>query len=442
MKEYNLAYASAGDVTINTGDTAWMMCAAALVMLMTPALGFFYGGLVRHKNILMLIIQCYAIFAAVGIVWALLGYSLAFGDTVGHFIGGSNFMGLSNVGLQPYVDAPTVPGLVFFFFQLCACAITPALVIGAPAERLSLIPSVLFSCFWVILVYCPVCHWVFHGEGWLKEFGARDFAGGMVVHMTAGYSAITMAVFSGKRNISPETRNAKVGLGPHNVSYAVLGAALLWFGWFGYNGGASFGANWGATLAIASTNLSASAGGLSWTILEYIIEHKTSASGIATGTVCGLIAMTPGSGFCPVWASIIIGFIGGACSYGVKRLSEHLHFADDTLDVFACHGICGTWGTFATGLFASKSNSPGDSDGLFLGGGFTLLGYQLTGIAIVAFYSIAMTSIMCFTMRMMGVLRVKPEDEERGLDLSVLHEYAYLSVADVQGDTKVLIGPS
>ena len=436
MSVNNPVGSSVSVLNISAGDTAWVLCSAALVMLMTPALGFFYGGLVRHKNILSLIIQCYAIFAAISILWALVGFSLGFGHTSSHFLGDSTYFALRNVGWEPYIDAPTVPGIAFFFFQLCACAITPALVVGAPAERFTLVSSVIFSCVWVILVYCPVCHWVFHEEGWLRELGAKDFAGGMVVHMTAGYSALIMAIITGKRNVPPGTQGGKFTLGPHNASYSVLGAALLWFGWFGYNGGGAFSANWQAALAIASTNLSASAGGLSWTILEYFNEGRMSATGIATGTVCGLIAMTPGCGFCPAWSSLIIGLLGGAFSYGVKRLSEHLHLVDDTLDVFACHGICGTWGVFATGLFASKADTPGGVDGAFFGRG-VMLGYQIAGILSVAIYSMVLTAIIGYAMKFAKILRASSEDEEKGLDLSVHQEPAYVTVADMQRTTSL-----
>ncbi len=408
---------------IDAGDTAWVMAAACLVMLMTPALGFFYGGLVRQKNILTLLIQCYAIFAAVGIVWALLGFSLTFGGTSGHFIGDSHYFGLRNLDKEPYPDAPTIPCLVFFFFQLCACAITPALIVGSPAERFGLIPSVVFSCVWVIMVYCPVGHWVFHEEGWLKKWGAKDFAGGMVVHMTAGYSALAMAFLSGKR------KQSSGPMMPHNISYSVLGAALLWFGWFGYNGGGAFAANAQAGLAIVSTNLSASTGALGWAIIDYKFNKKVSALGIATGSVCGLIAMTCGCGFCESWSSLIIGLLGGMFSNLFVKLRESYHLFDDALDVFGCHGICGTWGVFATGLWASAS-TPGMTNGAFYNRG-ELLGYQIVGILVVAGYSFVMTLILGFAMKYAGILRVSEEAEEKGLDLSTYGEPAYVVYAEV-----------
>ena len=409
---------------ISEADTAWVMISGCLVMLMTPALGFFYGGLVRQKNILTLIIQCFAILAAISIVWALLGYSLAFGETCGHFIGDATYFGLRNVGEAPYHDAPTIPSIVFFFFQLCACAITPALIVGAPAERFSLMPSVFLSCIWVLVVYCPICHWVFHAKGWLRELGARDFAGGMVVHMSAGFSALAMALLVGKRK---PTSGAAV---PHNISYSILGAALLWFGWFGYNGGAAFGANWQAGLAIVNTNLSASTAAFSWAAVDYLYTKKISALGMATGAVCGLIAMTCGCGFCPAWSSLIIGTLGGIFSNLFVKLREHHHLFDDTLDVFGCHGICGTWGVFATGLFASASDSPGKTDGAFFGRG-VLLGYQVAGIVVVAAYSFGLTILIGLLMKVMGILRTSDEAEEKGLDLVIHNENAYIVISQM-----------
>ena len=410
-------------MNIDAGDTAWVLAAACLVMLMTPALGFFYGGLVRHKNILTLLIQCYAIFAAVSIIWALLGYSLTFGESSGHFIGDSHYFALRNIGMEPYIEAPTIPGMVFFFFQLCACAITPALIVGAPAERFGLIPAVLFSCVWVIMVYCPIGHWVFHEHGWLKELGAKDFAGGMVVHMSAGYSALAMAFLSGKRK---ESNGVPA---PHNISYSILGAALLWFGWFGYNGGGAFAANLQAGLAIVSTNLAASTGGLGWAMIDYAYTRKVSPLGIATGSVCGLIAMTCGCGFCPAWSSLLIGLIGGVLSSLFCKLREHYHLFDDSLDVFGCHGVCGTWGVFATGLWAS-ADTPGNTNGAFYGRGI-LLGYQLAGIVTVALYSFALTLVIGTAMKYAGILRVSEEEEEKGLDMVLYGEQAYVFVPDI-----------
>eukprot|EP01022_Parablepharisma_sp_SALTPOND_P016512 TRINITY_DN243_c0_g1_i1.p1 TRINITY_DN243_c0_g1~~TRINITY_DN243_c0_g1_i1.p1 ORF type:complete len:448 (+),score=34.91 TRINITY_DN243_c0_g1_i1:4989-6332(+) len=406
---------------LNAGDTAWILVAAAMVMLMTPALGFFYGGLVRRKNILHLIMQCYIIFAAISIIWALLGYSLMFGESKGHFIGDSHYFALRNVNEQPYPEAPTVPGVVFFFFQLCACAITPALIVGGLAERFGLISSVIFSCVWVIIVYCPVGHWVFHEEGWLKELGAKDFAGGMVVHMTAGFSTLAISIVANKRREPKEHTDA---FGAHNVSYTILGAALLWFGWFGYNGGAAFSAGWQTGVSIINTNLAAATGGLGWGIIDYIYKKQVTASGFAIGTVCGLIAMTAGCGFCPMWSSLLIGLLGGIFSHLVVNLREHYHLFDDTLDVFGCHGICGTWGVFAAGLWAS-ADTPGRVDGAFYGNG-KLLGYQLAGIAAVAAYSFVLTFVLAFAMKFAGILTVSEADEKEGLDRKTYGEEVYV----------------
>ena len=406
---------------INGADTAWVMISACLVMLMTPALGFFYGGLVRQKNILTMIIQCFAILAAIGIVWAILGFTLAFGDSCGHMIGNLKHIFLAGVGLEPYHDAPTIPLLAFFFFQLFACAITPALIVGGPAERFALMPSVIFSCVWVLLVYCPLCHWVFHSDGWLNMIGAKDFAGGMVVHMSAGFSTVAMSLLVGPRK---QTSGAT---GPHNISYAVLGAALLWFGWFGYNGGAAFAANSRAALAVTSTNLSASTAAFSWAAVDYFYTKKISAAGMATGSVAGLIAMTCGCGFCPVWSSLIIGTLGGIFSNLFVRLREEHHLVDDTLDVFGCHGVCGTWGVFATGLFASAGVYRESVDGLFFGRPIQL-GYQMAGIVMVAVYSFGVTVLIGIGMKALGILRASDEDEEKGLDLATYNENAYIVI--------------
>lgn len=415
--------AKSGTTEINAGDTAWVMAAACLVMLMTPALGFFYGGLVRQKNILNMLIQCYAIFAAVGIIWALLGFSLAFGkESSGHFIGDSHYFALRNLDKEPHHDAPTIPAYLFFFFQLCACAITPALIVGGPAERFALLPSILLSCVWVIVVYCPVAHWVFHPEGWLKEWGAKDFAGGMVVHMTAGFSALALAFIF-------EKRKSSANMVPHNATYSILGAALLWFGWFGYNGGGAFAANTQAALAIVSTNLAASTGAFGWAIIDYAFHKKISAVGIATGSVCGLIAMTCGCGFCPAWSSLIIGLLGGIFSNLFVKLREAYHLFDDALDVFGCHGICGTWGVFATGLWAS-ADTPGLTNGAFYNRG-ELLGYHIVGILVVAAYSFVLTFIIGYAMKFAGILQVNAETEEKGLDIACYGETAYIVYAEV-----------
>jgi Amt family ammonium transporter len=410
---------SGGVSAINGADTVWVMVSSAMIMLMTPSLGFFYAGLVRQKNILAMLIQCYAIFASVSIIWGLLGFSLVFGETRGHFIGSSKYFGLDNLWDSQFEEAPTVPGLAFFFFELAACAITPALIIGASAERLSTLASLLFSCIWVIVVYCPIAHWVWKIGGWLEELGARDFGGGLPVHMSAGYAAIALSLVIGKRK---ETSGEMI---PHNVSYVVLGAMLLWFGWFGYNGGSSFAANAQAALAIANTNMSSCAAGLSWGILEYIFKKKVTVSGIATATVCGLIAITPGSGFCPVWSSLIIGFLGGIFSFFFIKFREHYHLFDDALDVAGCHGVCGTWGVFATGLFADMPNAKG----LFYGE-TKLFTSHLCGIVVVASYSFIFTYIICFILNLLGFLRTTEEGEEKGIDIVEHNERSYIIVQD------------
>lgn len=409
---------------VSPADTAWVLIAATLVMLMTPALGFFYGGLVRQKNVLSLIIQCFGIFAAMSIVWAILGFSLAFGPSGNAFIGNFDFFWLRNVGLTPIEDAPTIPAVVFCFFGLCACAIAPALVIGATAERLNFINSVIFSALWVIFIYCPIVHWVWGKGGWIGAMGGLDFGGGMPVHMAAGFSALAAAMIIGKREGEHEQMKAS------NVSYVVLGAALLWFGWFGYNGGSAFGAKPQAGLAVLNTNLSCATGTLGWAIIDYMFTKKISAMGLAVGSVAGLIAMTAGCGFCPPSASLIIGLVGGIASNLVARFREHIwEKADDALDVFACHGVCGTWGVFATGLWADPKYNKGT--GLF-SGGMKLFGCQITGIIVVALYSFFVTTLICTFMKKFGMLRASEKDEALGLDYSDHGEVAYAIVSKVE----------
>ncbi len=411
---------------ISGADTAWVLISATLVMIMTPALGFFYAGLVRQKNVLSLLIQCFGIFAAISIVWAVIAFSLTFGPSDSPFIGNLHFFWLRNVGLTPLEDAPTIPGVVFCFFELCACAIAPALVIGASAERLNFISSIIFSCLWVLLIYSPIAHWVWGHGGWIKSMGGFDFGGGMPVHMAAGYSALALAIVLGKRNGDHERMKAS------NITYVVLGAAVLWFGWFGYNGGSELDSKPQAGLAILNTNISCATGVLGWGIIDYLYNKKVSAMGLAVGSVAGLIAMTAGCGFCPPSASLIIGFVGGVASNLVARIRETIwDKVDDALDVFACHGVCGTWGVFATGLWADANY--GKANGLFAGSP-SLVGKQLAGIIVVALYSFGMTYAISTGMKSFGMLRATEKEEIDGLDMSDHNEQAYIVANQVCDD--------
>jgi len=402
---------------IDTGDTAWSAVSCTYMMLMTPAVGILYGGLLRQKNLLTLLVQSMAIFSVTTITWSLLGYSLAFGTSKGGFIGGSNYFGFQDVGYVPMSQAPTIPGVLFFFYQLCACAVTPAIAVGSAGERFSIIPSLIFTFVWILTVYCPVTHWLW-GYGWLNTLGAIDYAGGAVVHMAAGYTSLALSLAIGKRN---ESADKPV---PHNNSYAFLGITLLWFGWFGFNGGSAFAANYQASLAIVSSNISAAAASLSWTLTDYIFDKKIHLMSFVLGAGSGLISITPGSGYCSLWASSIIGLIGGIFSALFTRFKEHYKLYDDAADVFSAHGVCGTWGVFAVGLWA-KATEDG-VDGGFYGRGIQL-GYQMATIITVGPYCFVLSYVIASVMKHLGWLRVGAEEEELGLD-RIYGEYGYTIV--------------
>ena len=401
---------------IDTGDTAWMAVACTLMMLMTPAVGILYAGLVQQKNMLTVLVQSFVVFALVGVEWSLLGFSLAFGDTCGHFIGNSKYFALQNVGASPLPPAPSIPGLMYFLYQLCACAVTPAIMLGSAAERLALLPGLLLVAVWTLIVYCPVAHWVW-GDGWLKNLGAIDYAGGLVVHACAGYSALGLAFA-----IGPRVAN---NVSSHNNSYVVIGTTLLWFGWFGFNGGSAYAADGSAALAIVGTNLAASAGCLAWGLVDYILARKLSLVGLTVGAGCGLIAMTPGSGYCPAWSGLIIGAVGGALSNLYSRFKKHHDCYDDAADVFPAHGISGTWGVLAAGLWAKASD--GNVDGAFFGRP-VVLGYQLAGVLAVGGYCFSLTFGLAYILRLLGWLRVTPEEEAIGLDFALYEEHGYVIV--------------
>jgi Amt family ammonium transporter len=413
---------------INSGDTAWVLISGALVMLLAPSLGFFYGGLVRQKNILSTIMQAYAIYAVCGIVWALLGFSLAFGPTSGHFIGDSTYFGMRNINDQPLDYAPTVPGMAFFFLQQGFCNITPPLAMGGPAERFSMITSCLFSAIWIIIVYCPLAHWIWADGGWARNMGAIDFAGGTAVHMSAGWAALILSLVIGKRKDDSVIK-------PPNASFTVLGAGLLWWGLFGFNGGSAGMGNYQASLAVNNTNIAASTAAIGWAIIDYLHDKHTSGSGIAIGSVCGLIAITPGSGYVVPWSSFIIGFVGGIISNYMTRLRIKTKYVDDALDVFACHGATGTWGVFALGLFADNSNLPSGRMGAFFGDGYTLA-YEICIICTCIGWTCFWTFVIAYTMKHYGLLRISPEAEETGLDLWELEEQVYVVVPALEGDAK------
>jgi Amt family ammonium transporter len=406
---------------MGAGDIAWVSVATGLVMLMTPALGFFYAGLVRKKNLVSTLAQCMVIFAVVSLVWTLWGYSLSFGTSVNGVIGDLSFFGLNNI--EPTTVgryAPYIPELLYFAFELMFAAIAPALIIGAFAERIRFSSLLVFTVLWSTLIYSPIAHWVWNTGGWLHSLGAIDFAGGVVVHVAAGLSALAATLVVGRRKDFDKRREFK----PSNIPYVLLGTALLWFGWFGFNGGSAFAANEWAVSAIVATTLSAAAAMVSWMIVDWVMKGKPSAVGIAVGSVCGMVAITPASGYVSVPAAIIIGLVAGVVSNLVSNWRIARTKLDDALDVFACHGVGGIWGSIATGLFASKRINPTGNDGLFYGNP-SLLVSQLIAVAAVGAFAFIGSYALLRLIKIFLPLRVSQEEEEIGLDSSQHGEEAY-----------------
>jgi Amt family ammonium transporter len=421
---------------LDSGDTAWVLASAALVMLMTPGLAFFYGGLVREKNAIATMMQSFVIIALVSVIWVLWGYSLAFGPDHGGFIGDLSWFGLRTVGGEPAPYAPTVPHLAYMAFQMMFAIITPALITGAFAERAKFSTFLVFTALWLTLVYAPVAHWVWAQNGWLGTLGglgAYDFAGGTVVHINSGLAALAAALAFGKR----------LGLGrmpmePHNVPYVVLGAALLWFGWFGFNAGSAVAAGASAANAFVVTNTAAAAAALAWLAMSWLYQGVPSVTGAATGAVAGLVAITPASGFVGAWdiadgyinilPAIIIGAGAGVICYGAARVKHWLDI-DDSLDVWAVHGMGGTWGALATGIFATSlvtqtAGFQGGIGGAIDGRPEQILA-QLAGIGATWGYSFVMTFVILKLLDWTMGLRVSPREELLGVDLAQHGERAY-----------------
>ncbi|MBA4391489.1 MAG: ammonia channel protein [Syntrophus sp. (in: bacteria)] len=404
---------------IDSGDTAWVLISTALVLLMTPGLAFFYGGMVGRKNVLGVLMQCFTILCIVSIQWVLYGYSLSFAPGSG-FWGGFSWSGLANVGFAPYKDyAATIPHQLFMAYQMMFAVITPALIIGAFAGRMKFSAFVIFTILWATFVYDPVCHWVWGVGGWLKDLGALDFAGGTVVHINAGIAALMTAIFIGKRN---GTTN-KVIL-PHNLPFTILGTALLWFGWFGFNAGSALGANELAVNAFVVTNTAAAAAGLTWALIDWIFNDKPTMLGTATGAVAGLVAITPAAGFVSALSAIIIGVLVSVFCYMAVTLIKPKFGYDDALDVFGVHCIGGIWGALATGLFASKAINPAGADGLFFGNPKQLL-VQAAAVGVTVVYSFVASYIIYKLIDVVMKVRVTKKDETIGLDLTQHHENAY-----------------
>jgi Amt family ammonium transporter len=406
---------------MDTGDVAWVLAATCLVMLMTPALGFFYGGLVRRKNLVSTIVQCMIIFAVVSLVWALWGYSLAFGPNIGGgIIGDLSNVGLNGVGAQPnMIYATTIPALLYFAFQLKFAAITPALIIGAFAERIRFKALLIFIVLWTTIIYAPIAHWVWGDGGWLKSMGVLDFAGGLVVHVSAGLSAVAAALMIGRRKDAKEAASQR----PNNIPYVILGAALLWFGWFGFNGGSALKADEIAVSALVVTNLAASASAVSWMLVDWTLKGKPSAVGIAVGAVAGMVAITPAAGYVSPGASIVIGLVAGILSNRVSNWRARTRL-DDSLDVFACHGAGAIWGLVATGLFASAALNSAGANGL-LKGNAHLLGVEVFAVVVVSTFAFFGSYALLKLINLFTPVRVSPTEEEAGLDISEFGEEAY-----------------
>ncbi len=402
---------------ISAGDTAWVLISSALVMLMTPGLAFFYGGMVRRKNILGVLMQCMGALALVSVLWVLYGYSLSFGKG-NAFIGGLDWAWLNGVGQDAYADySATIPHLAFMIFQAMFAIITPALIIGAFAERVKFSAFLLFTVLWLTFVYAPICHMVWAVGGWIRGMGALDFAGGTVVHINAGIAGLVTTLFIGKR----------IGIDKpslHNLPFVVLGGAMLWFGWFGFNAGSALAANGLAASAFVTTNTSAAMAAISWAALEWIFSGKPTMFGTVTGAVAGLVAITPAAGFVTVAGAVWIGLLVSVfCYFAVSVIKPKLGY-DDSLDAFGVHGIGGFWGAIATGIFATKAVNGAGADGLLMGNAAQVwIQFVAAGITVV--YCAIVTWIICFVVDKIVGLRVKQEEEVMGLDLTQHHERAY-----------------
>lgn len=405
---------------IDSGDTAWVLVSTALVLLMTlPGLALFYGGLVRRKNILGVLMQCAILLCAVSLQWVLWGYSLAFAPG-NWFIGSLQWLGLNGVGLSPYADySATIPHQLYMLFQMMFAVITPALIIGAFAERMKFSSFLVFSLLWATFVYDPVAHWVWGVGGWLRGMGALDFAGGTVVHINAGFAALVTALMIGKRK---GYDNAPVA--PHNLPFTVVGAGLLWFGWFGFNAGSALAANGLAVSAFLATNTAAAAAGFTWAMLEWIFSGKPTTLGVATGLVAGLVAITPASGFVGVIPAILIGVgVSLLCFYMVAVVKPKLGY-DDSLDAFGVHGMGGLFGALATGLFASTVVNPAGANGLLFGNP-KLMMTQLIAVSATVAYTVVGTAVLYKVVDLLLGMRVNEKQELEGLDLAQHHEGAY-----------------
>lgn len=412
--------AEAAPAKIDTGDTAFVLISAALVLLMTPALALFYGGMCRTKNVLSTIMQSFFIIGIISVQWVLFGYSLAFGPDISHFVGSLEWIGLNGVGNSPNADyAATIPHSAFMIFQGMFAVITPALITGAFAERMKFSAFAVFTVVWATLVYDPVAHWVWGVGGWLREMGVLDFAGGTVVHIISGVSGLVIALMIGKR----KGYGSEVML-PHHLPMTVLGAGLLWFGWFGFNAGSALGANEIASNAFVVTHVSAAAATVSWVLAEWLMHGKPTVLGAASGCIAGLVSITPAAGFVSPLSAVAIGLLGGViCYLSVSVVKAKLGY-DDSLDAFGVHGVGGAWGALATGLFASKAVNEAGADGLLFGNAAQFTN-QVIGVAASCLFAAVMTFVIIKIMGLVMDLRVSEAQEMQGLDLSEHGERGY-----------------
>ena len=401
---------------MNAADNAWMLVSSALVLLMTPGLALFYGGMTRSKNVLSTMMHSFFLMGLVSILWLFYGFSLSFGpDAGGGLIGTLKHFALDGVGNEVWPDQ-TIPATTYMIFQCMFAVITPALITGAFAERMKFSSFVLFMVLWLTFVYCPVCHWVWGTDGWLNKLGALDFAGGTVVHINAGVAALACCLVMGKRK-----GYGTAPMMPHNLTLTLLGAGLLWFGWFGFNAGSALKANEGAAMAFVVTHMATAAAALSWVAAEWIIKGKPTTLGVASGAVAGLVAITPASGFVGPVSSVILGAVAGVVCYLAVLAKGPLGY-DDSLDVVGVHGVGGTWGAIATGLFACKAI--GEKDGLFFGNA-AQLGTQVVAVLATIIYSFVVTLIILYIVKAILGLRVTEEEEVIGVDTSAHGESAY-----------------
>src|SRR5262245_58123332 len=409
---------------VEAGDTAWMLTSAALVLFMTiPGLALFYGGLVRTKNVLGTLMQSFIMVGIVTIQWIVIGYSFAFA-TGTSFFGSFSWAGLSGVGLTPNADyAATIPHQAFMIYQLMFAIITPALMIGAFAERMKFSTFLVFSLLWSTLIYDPLAHWVWGTGGWLRTMGALDFAGGTVVHISSGISALAAVLIIGKR-----IGFGKVSPPPHNLPFAVIGASMLWVGWFGFNAGSALSAGGLATSAFVVTHTAASLAALGWMVAEWMKTGKPTMLGAASGAVAGLVAITPASGFVSPLSAIVIGFAAGVICYTAVMMKSSFGY-DDSLDVVGVHGVGGIFGAIATGIFASKAINPAGADGAIYGN-WSLVGTQLIAVVATVVFAVIGTSVILLVLKAVMGLRVTDDEERLGLDLSQHSESAYVLTPD------------